>query len=281
MSKINYLKSRYPQINIGLFDFLQISDPSNNYKYMEYMTTMCSQLLYYPEFDAKLIIEFVDDVKNFHEQIQYIENKDIYHPYYRSWDNLKDANRIASKRLLEKELHDDAERNVLILYQTDSFIMIQPRVFESSKKYGSQTKWCTTNESSFMKYRDGGLVYVISRIKRDKNYDKIAFHTPQYKGFNSGYDIYNQIDINIPGYDLLQHKWTENELLHIDHEYRRFIKQFIEYQLPFNFNGDRLCHKDDSYSSFKDFQRQYIMDIDPAVDSQNSSLFIIDHQDML
>ena len=75
---------------------------------------------------------------------------------------------LASLRLIDKEM----EKQVQKLYETNEWLVIKPLSFLASKKYGSSTKWCTTNEDNpeyYLKYsRRGILIYCINKISGDK-----------------------------------------------------------------------------------------------------------------
>jgi len=67
------------------------------------------------------------------------------------------------------------------IYEDDKFVVIEPQNFTASCKYGSKTRWCTTNKNNddyFNRYTSGnqGLYYVISKKDMDENLYKIAIH---------------------------------------------------------------------------------------------------------
>jgi len=66
---------------------------------------------------------------------------------------------IAETKILEKQIK--------IVYEDETWILIRPLTFVSSKKYGSNTKWCTTTENNpeyFYKYtKKGILIYCINK----------------------------------------------------------------------------------------------------------------------
>jgi hypothetical protein len=75
---------------------------------------------------------------------------------------------LASLKLIDKEMQKQVQK----LYETDEWLVIKPLSFLASKKYGSSTKWCTTNEDNpeyYLKYsRRGILIYCINKISGDK-----------------------------------------------------------------------------------------------------------------
>jgi len=87
---------------------------------------------------------------------------------YKTFDELELQMSLASLRLIDKEM----EKQVQKLYETNEWLVIKPLSFLASKKYGSSTKWCTTNEDNpeyYLKYsRRGILIYCINKISGDK-----------------------------------------------------------------------------------------------------------------
>jgi hypothetical protein len=58
---------------------------------------------------------------------------------------------IAEMKAEEKDL----ENQVLKIYDNDEWLLLRPLTFNASKKYGANTKWCTTTEHNneyFHKY---------------------------------------------------------------------------------------------------------------------------------
>jgi hypothetical protein len=64
------------------------------------------------------------------------------------------------------------EKQVMKLYDNDEWLIIKPLSFLASKKYGANTKWCTTQENNpeyYLKFsRRGILIYVINKITGNK-----------------------------------------------------------------------------------------------------------------
>jgi hypothetical protein len=76
-------------------------------------------------------------------------------------DSVKGAEEILKQKELEKQ--------VIKLLDTDEYCVVIPLSHESSKIYGSNTKWCTTQESHWLNYIDKyKLIYIIDRINNDK-----------------------------------------------------------------------------------------------------------------
>jgi hypothetical protein len=86
---------------------------------------------------------------------------------------------LAEFKLLGKEL----EKQTIKLLENEEWLVIKPMSFLASKKYGANTKWCTTQEHNpeyYLRYSKRGiLIYCINKKTGDKvaafkNTDKYA-----------------------------------------------------------------------------------------------------------
>lgn len=69
------------------------------------------------------------------------------------------------------------------LYEDDTWLVIIPKNFSASCKYGEGTKWCTTEENGHKSYSStGDLVVVINKKKNSENNPlaKVQFHKLTY-----------------------------------------------------------------------------------------------------
>ena len=65
------------------------------------------------------------------------------------------------------------------LYEDDTWLVVVPKNFTASCKYGANTKWCTTSEEGYKDYtKMGDLVIVINKKKNPENTPsaKVQFH---------------------------------------------------------------------------------------------------------
>ena len=64
------------------------------------------------------------------------------------------------------------KKEITTLYRDDTWLIIKPLTYESSKVYGAATKWCTSqreNSRPFYEYsKEGVLIYIINRINNKK-----------------------------------------------------------------------------------------------------------------
>lgn len=103
-----------------------------------------------------------------------IENNDV--TTYKSFEEiLNEVNKVEMKLITNL-----SEKQVVTLFNDEEWVIIKPLTYESSKKYGSNTKWCTTssqNPEYFYKYfRNGILIYCINR--------KTGYKIASYKALN-------------------------------------------------------------------------------------------------
>jgi hypothetical protein len=87
---------------------------------------------------------------------------------YKTYSDLELQISLSELKLIDKEM----EKQVVKLYDNDEWLIIKPLSFLASKKYGANTKWCTTQENNpeyYLKFsRRGILIYVINKITGNK-----------------------------------------------------------------------------------------------------------------
>jgi len=119
-----------------------------------------------------------------------------------------------------KNIGKEFEKQTYVDLDTEKWLVIRPLTYESSVKYGSSTKWCTSakhNPSQYFRYTDNGvLVYCINK---ETGY-KLAFH--MWKENKKFYDISfwdsidNRIDslsaeIDFDVYNLIKKMYLSSE----------------------------------------------------------------------
>jgi hypothetical protein len=173
MSKIDKLKEQHPNLNVSIIDLLAKIDPSNTNKYLQFLINRLKGEYDYNEGDdigLYLITEILgpDKVELLNEFDKHcnanrVKKNDI--SQYKSWDEMLDSVNDAEEILKQKEL----EKQVIKLLDNDEYCVVIPLSYEASKMYGSNTKWCTTQESHWLNYIDKyKLIYIIDRINNDK-----------------------------------------------------------------------------------------------------------------
>jgi hypothetical protein len=207
MSRINELKKQNPAFDKSVLDYIQIMLCDFKPKYYELFLNLIknkisNQRFIYEEFKNELIsygipldiiekmsdqellffTRFVgglierDDYKLIREFAQYnernlIEENDI--TKIKSFEQLNNIVSLVEIKSWSKEL--ESQSIVLLDNNQTGWFLIKPLTYEASKKYGSTTKWCTTNKNNpeyFYKYYRGVLIYCINR----KSGKKVAMH---------------------------------------------------------------------------------------------------------
>ncbi len=91
---------------------------------------------------------------------------------YKTFMEIADVVKIADDKIAEKEF----EKQIKVIHEDDEWFILRPLTFQSSRKYGSGTKWCTTTENNsdyFVKYASKGiLIYCLNR----KTHYRVAAH---------------------------------------------------------------------------------------------------------
>jgi len=158
---------------------------------------------------------------------------------FKSFEDLELQVSLAELKLIDKDL----EKQVIKLYETDEWLVLKPMSFLASRKYGSNTKWCTTQENNpdyYLRYsRRGILIYCINKVTGEK--------VAAFKNIDTSYDretsFWNMIDNRIdsiesglpvevmdvikseftkttkPNWDLLSDDDRNKQLVWIEHEY--------------------------------------------------------------
>jgi hypothetical protein len=87
---------------------------------------------------------------------------------YKSFDELRLQISLSELKLIDK----DIEKQVVKLYESSDWLVLRPLSWNSSRKYGANTKWCTSAEHEpdyFYKYaKRGVLIYAIDKITGNK-----------------------------------------------------------------------------------------------------------------
>jgi hypothetical protein len=198
MSRIQELKKHNPQWSKNLIDYINIVLTGTKPKYTELFVNLLKQHINSSYFNFKEwrdeLIEFgIDEsiidgfndleviyfsrcIQNFipkHEFttfksfVEYneknlIDNKDI--TSIKSFSEVNDLVSLAEMKNWSKEL----ETQVIVELDNPEtgWLLIRPLTYEASKKYGSSTKWCTTernNPNYFYRYYKNVLIYCINR----------------------------------------------------------------------------------------------------------------------
>ena len=117
----------------------------------------------------------VENVKALHE---FNENLNNNKTIIKDITLLNDFGDVFEQLVLSELKHSSSsvKDEIDTLFRNKEWVILKPLSYNSSKIYGSSTKWCTSSRvesDSFYDYsEDGVLIYIINRI----NNDKIAVH---------------------------------------------------------------------------------------------------------
>lgn len=197
MSRIKNLKTN-PEHIINMVEIVELFVPEKKSKYVETLMRIMKKTknieqyqkevveTYNKEFDIPqdafneftplqmlFIYRFIDsmfnysDLKSFVKFCEYnerglIEQSDLSR--YSTFEEILIATSIAEVKTLEKDL----EKQIKVIYSDDEWIVLRPLTYVASRKYGSSTKWCTTQENNpdyFIRYAKRGiLLYMINKV---------------------------------------------------------------------------------------------------------------------
>jgi hypothetical protein len=224
MSRIEELK-QMPSNRINIIEILSLLCPDKKVKYVEMLLKIMKSsesLSTYKQdcieglekdynitadmvknLDALQIIhmkDFLDnmfdlpDLQQFQKFAEYnernlIPDNDVSR--YTKFEQLKQAVSVAELKINEKLL----ETQIIRAFENDEWLVIRPLTYEASKKYGANTKWCTTSESDsahFDRYSKGVLVYCINKkinlkvaAYKDLSGEEFSFWDAAYKKIDS------------------------------------------------------------------------------------------------
>jgi hypothetical protein len=87
-----------------------------------------------------------------------------------------------------KQLEKVAKKEVDKIYETNSFLIVKPKSYQSSCYYGAGTTWCTTMKgqpSYFNDYNSKGTLFylILKNADRNNKFYKMAIYTPKNKNF--------------------------------------------------------------------------------------------------
>ena len=173
MSRIDKLKEQHPELNVSVIDLLSKVDPTDSYKYTEFLVKRIKEWFGLDTIEKTHIAlgveligtENVEILNEFeiHSKAGRIKKNDI--GQHKDFTSLSNSVSEAKEILKQKE----AEKQTIKLMDTDEYCIIIPLSYEASKIYGSGTKWCTTQERHWNDYKDKyKLIYIIQKTTNKK-----------------------------------------------------------------------------------------------------------------
>ena len=220
MSKAKELRTA-PENNINMFELLSLFSPEKKSKYTETLIRLMkktpnfsnhvkeikeeirkeypfidkSEIDEMPDLTVVYFYRFIDNMFNKKDLIDFrkfceynergiIKQNDL--STYKSFDEVFNAMSLADMVAQTKEM----EKQINIVYENDEWLILRPLTFEASKKYGANTKWCTTQENNpeyYHKYsKKGVLCYIINKVTGYKvaSFYSLDKHEPEFSWWN-------------------------------------------------------------------------------------------------
>lgn len=171
MSRLDRLKEQNPELNISVMDVITKLDPTNTYKYTEFLVKKFKE--FYGDYDDWVVglglemmgsenMGFLNEFE-IHAKANRITNPDI--SQYDDFNQIEAAVKDANEKVKMKEL----EKQVIKLFDDDEWSVIIPLSYEASKIYGANTKWCTTQERHWSDYhKTYKLIYIQNKKTNEK-----------------------------------------------------------------------------------------------------------------
>ncbi len=238
MSKVNELRETYePIIGKKMFNIFVEGDKTPTKKYLKYLCDLWVSKRageQYPNYLTSA--QVIKAVLTFESLLPYIENKDIYHKVYKSFNTLMKTLEKAEETKEDRSfVREDHAR---VIFENDEYLMLEPKTHKGSVKYGANTRWCTAsrgNPSTYQNYmRRGFLVYLISKTKKENNYEKLALFAENDNPLSGQVLTFNQPDIAVDEGRVFKSGWDAKDWLQIiltfrhEHMNRKLIKEVKE-----------------------------------------------------
>ena len=269
MSKIRDLKTN-PENSINIVNIVEMFSPDAKSKYTdmllrlmkstpnlkehtkeikseilrEYSFIPTIKLDEFSDLQIMLIWKFIDgffeskDLQNFRKFCELNERGLVTQNDLSKYSTMEEV--ISSLSIAEMALDIKLlEKQTKIVYEDDEWLLVRPLTYESSKKYGANTKWCTTqsdNSEYFLKYSSKGvLIYCINKKTGYKvaSFNSLDKNDPEFS-------FWNQKDSRI---DSLQTELTDELRIIIKNE--STIKAYTNRYL---LSDDERTKEDKNYS---------------------------------
>jgi len=203
MSRLDKIKEHHPEFNISLIDMLAKVDPTDTYKYVEFLIKELKTVFIddkASDIGLNLAIHLLgsDNVETLnefekHSKANRIKEKDI--SKYENFLEMEKQVKIAKEIVKRKEL----EKQVIKIYESDGWLVVIPLSYEASKMYGSGTKWCTTQEKHWNEYtKNYKLIYIISRTDDVKYAVSYKYIDEKIQGWQANDEELNPMLFGVP-----------------------------------------------------------------------------------
>jgi hypothetical protein len=230
MSKIKELKTNSDN-NLNFIEVLELFSPNKKSKYTDMLLRMMNRtknfdshiketkeeivrmfdfikaedLEKFSPLQTLMIYKFIDsffnqeDLTNFRKFAEYNERGLISQNDLTKYNSLEEV--IQQLSLAELKVESKGlENEISKVYEDDEWLLVRPLTYLSSRKYGANTKWCTTqtdNPEYFLKYsKKGVLIYCINKVT---GYKVASFYSLDKN--DPEFSFWNQKDTRIDSLD--------------------------------------------------------------------------------
>ena len=191
MSRLDRLKEQHPDLDISLIDIISFLDPTDSYKYTEFLIKNFKNDSDYYSYNKDEFMGYmgvflfgsgeIETLNEFerHAKANRIKIKDIsqYANFLELNESVVLAQEIENRKKLEKE--------ILKIHEDDTWFILTPLSFEASKVYGANTKWCVTQEKYWNQYLiTHRLIYVLNKRTDTKFAFSREFKTNKFQGWD-------------------------------------------------------------------------------------------------
>lgn len=185
MSRLERIKEQHPELNVTIIDLLARVDPTDSYKYLEFLVKSLKD--YFQEEKEQLGLHIgidlvgTENTKTLNEYEKHckanrVRKNDI--TQIETWKEMRDEVKFAEQVEQQKK----NEKQIKKVFEDDNYKLLIPLSYEACKIYGSNTKWCITQESHWKTYsknynilfvidKKSNTKYAISRKKGEKTID--------------------------------------------------------------------------------------------------------------
>jgi hypothetical protein len=230
MSKIKELKTNSNN-NLNFIEVLELFSPDKKSKYTDMLLRMMNrtknfdshvketkaeiakmfdfikpeELENFSPLQTLMVYKFIDgffnpeDLINFRKFAEYnerglVSQNDL--TKYTSFEDVIQQLSLAELKVESKGLENEISK----VYEDDEWLLVRPLTYLSSRKYGANTKWCTTqtdNPEYFLKYsKKGVLIYCINKVT---GYKVASFYSLDKN--DPEFSFWNQKDSRIDSLD--------------------------------------------------------------------------------
>lgn len=282
--RVDDVKKKYPELidatgESPIIDYFVANDPSGNNKYLDWMAkamthkptiSMVGDILGDHEYEERGIwgntAAFIKMlVEKFHDLTPYLihtENgvkegtTDLYQYKFTDSETINylifdiDQAEERKKKKEEAEKANKADR----IYKDSNWVVVRPKTWEASCKFGAGTKWCTTSKTSSSHFRreteNNFLIYVINKnlpdtdplykvawqIAYKKNYSKLKkIISDPNSELESGLNLWNAEDDNIARFNFANPKGGRFYLNTVPDSIKENITNYIQQQMDEKF----------------------------------------------